>query len=211
MRVYTTCRNFRITPALKRQLEDRLAKLERYSFVREAHVVLVVQKFRHTAEFVLKTNDKEVLCREESKDMASSIDTAVLRLERQLKKVKEKRSTRLLHDGTRTNGDEAKGAVRSAARIALGSPTGLGAEGRRARATSPDVDEVDAGEAPALIAETARLRKLTPAEAGTVLLAGSDAFLAFLNAETDDLNVIHRRKDGRLGWVAPAGRRRPRS
>jgi len=208
MRVHTTCRNFRLTPALNRQLEERLARLERHATVREAHVVLAVEKFRHSVEIVLKTGDKDLVCREESKDMAGSIDAAVLRLERQLKKRKDKRTTRLLHDGTRTNGDEARGAVRSAARIAMGTGTGLGAPGKKARALRPV--EIDDEEAPTLVPSTLKVKKMQPADAGNLFLAGGDPFLAFLNAETEEMNVIYRRKDGRLGWLAPGSRRRPR-
>jgi hypothetical protein len=134
--------------------------------------------------------------------MLVSIETALGRLERQLKKVKDRRSTRLKHDGTRPNGDAAKGAVRSAARIAIGSATGLGAPGKKKRATE------DA--APRLVPEAAPTRLYTPEEARAVLLATDDPFLAFLNAETEELNLLYRRDDGQLGWLSRRARRRPR-
>ncbi len=208
MRVYTTGRNCRVTPDLKRQLDERLAKLERFGAVREVHVILTVQKFRHVAEVLLNMGEKEIVCREEAKDMVSAIEATMSRLERQLKKLKERRSTRLLHDGTHTNGDESMGAKRSAARIAIGTKAGLGAAGKKAHAAR--LAESDEADAPALVAEGARVKKMTPGDAGTLFLAGGDPFLTFLNAETEELNIIYRRKDGRLGWVAPGGRRRPR-
>jgi len=205
MRVHTTSRHARLTPAQRRFLEGRLAKLERFAFVREAHVVLETQKNRYTAEVLLKTHDKELMCREESHDMIASIDQAVDRLETQLKKLKERRSTRLLKDGTRTNGDESKGAVRAAARIAVGSRAGLGARGKKQALREEPEDD-----APRLVPETAPARRRTPEQARADLLAGDDAFLAFVNADTEELNLLYRRDDGHVGWLTRRARRRPR-
>jgi putative sigma-54 modulation protein len=119
MQIHTTCRHGKLTPAVRRFLEERLAKLERFAFVSEAHVILESVKYRHTAEVLLKTRKKELIAREESSDQTGAIDAAIDRLERQLKRLKERTSTRILHDGTRTNGDERRGAKRSAARLAI--------------------------------------------------------------------------------------------
>jgi putative sigma-54 modulation protein len=202
MRVQTTSRHTKLTPAQKRFLEERLAKLERFAFVREASVVLASEKNRHSVEVRLKTHAKEFVCREESHDMLLSIDVAVGRLERQLKKVKDRRTTRLKHDGTRPDGDEALGAVRSAARVAVGSAAGLGARGKKAKPVDDD--------APRLVPEAAPARRRTPEEARTELLSGDDAFLAFVNAETEELNLLYRRDDGQVGWLTRRARRRPR-
>jgi putative sigma-54 modulation protein len=119
MQIHLTCRHGKLPPAVRRFLEERLAKLERFAFVSEAHVILENEKYRHTAEILLKTRQKELIAREEADDQTGAIDRAVDRLERQVKRLKEKRSTRILHDGTRTNGDERRGARRSAARLAI--------------------------------------------------------------------------------------------
>ncbi len=132
MQIQTTCRHTKMTPSLKRFLEQRLAKLERFADVREAHVILASQKYVQTAEVLLKTRRKELVAREESHDLVLSVDRAVDRLERQLKKMREKSSSRLLREATRSNGDVA-GAKRSAARAALGR-TGAGEEASTAAA-----------------------------------------------------------------------------
>jgi putative sigma-54 modulation protein len=219
MQIHTTCRQTKLTPALKRLLDERLAKLEKFSTIREAHVVLEAAKYRQIAEIVLKTKGKELVCREESRDMATSIEAAVGRLERQLKKLKEKRTTRQLHDGTRTNGDEAKGAVRSAARVAIH----LGEEGGKAKpgpvakapsrkaarvASARDADETS--DEPAIVAGKPHPKPLSLEEATLELTANGEEFLAFVNAETEELNVLYRRKDGDLGWIERGGRRRSR-
>ena len=119
MQIHTTCRHGKLSPAVRRFLEERLSKLEKFATVSEVHVILDNEKYRHTAEILLKTRQKELIAREEADDQTGAIDRAVDRLERQVKRLKEKRSTRILHAGTRTNGDERRGAKRSAARLAI--------------------------------------------------------------------------------------------
>jgi RNA polymerase sigma-54 factor len=213
MQIHTTCRNTRMTPALKRVLEERLAKLERFQGVREAHVVLIAEKYRQTAEIVLKTKGKEFVCRAESRDMAASIEDAVNRLERQLKKLKEKRTTQRLHDGTRTNGDESLGAVRSAARAAIGRDEEKAAVVKKPSRKAARVAQAkEGGDAlgPAIVAAKPHPKPLSLEEATLELTSNGDEFLAFVNAATEELNVLYRRKDGDLGWIERGGRRRPR-
>ena len=211
MQIHTTCRHTRMTPALKRVLEERLAKLERFQAVREAHVVLIAEKYRQIAEIVLKTKGKDFVCREESRDMAASIEAAVGRLERQLKKLKEKRSTQRLHDGTRTNGDESLGARRSAARAAIDREEATEKPPSRKTARVAQAREGAAeGRGPAIVAAKPYPKPLSLEEATLELGSNGDEFLAFVNSDTEELNVLYRRKDGDLGWIERGGRRRSR-
>jgi len=209
MQIHTTCRNTRMTPALKRVLEERLAKLERFTAVREAHVVLIAEKYRQIAEIVLKTKGKEFVCRAESRELATSIEDAAGRLERQLKKLKEKRSTQRLHDGTRTNGDESLGARRSAARAAIDREETVAVAKKPSR-KSARVAQAREGGAPSIVAAKPHPKPLSLEEATLELASNGDEFLAFVNADTEELNVLYRRKDGDLGWIARGGRRRMR-
>ena len=214
MQIHTTCRHTRMTPALKRLLEERLTKLERFLAVREAHVVLIAEKYRQIAEIVLKTRGKEFVCREESRDMAGSIEAAASRLERQLKRLKEKRSTQRLHDGTRVNGDDALGAIRSAARAAIDRGSSVEDAKRRPRRKAERVASNRDGEGgplgPAIVAARPHPKPLSLEEATLELTSNGHEFLAFVNAETEELNVLYRRKDGDLGWIERGGRRRTR-
>jgi putative sigma-54 modulation protein len=53
-------------------------------------------------------------------------------------------------------------------------------------------------------------KPLTVEEAADQLLADGSEFVAFVNAQTEQLNVLFRRPDGDLGLIAPrrAGGRR---
>lgn len=213
MQIHTTCRNTRMTPALKRVLEERLQKLERFQAVREAHVVLIAEKYRQIAEIVLKTKGKDFVCRAESRDLAASIEDAAGRLERQLKKLKEKRSTQRLHDGTRTNGDESLGARRSAARAAIDRDEAVAVAKRPSRKSARVAQAREGaaeGPGPAIVAAKPYPKPLSLEEATLELASNGDEFLAFVNADTEELNVLYRRKDGDLGWIERGGRRRSR-
>jgi putative sigma-54 modulation protein len=216
MQIHTTCRHTKLTPAIQRHLEERLAKLERFATIREAHVVLETEKYRQIVEIQLKSRDREIVSKEEARDMIASIDLAADRLERQLKKLKEKRSTQIRHDGTRANGDETRGAVRSAARAALGdeviappAPTGR-KTARRAQALAKIETADDETELPRVVPAKPHPRPLSVEDAALLLSSNGAEFLAFVNAETEELNVLYRRKDGDLGLIEGGLHRRSR-
>ena len=91
MQITTTARHFELTPALKDHIEDRLTRLTRYfdQLIR-SHVTLSVQKHEHLAEIAMHGNGVDFNGHGKSEDMYVSVDLAVEKLERQLKKYKEK-------------------------------------------------------------------------------------------------------------------------
>ena len=91
MRLNITFRHTAPTDALKDYVEQKLDKLSKY--VRrslEANVVLSVEKFRHTADIAVSADGISIVGEERTEDMYSAIDMAVDKIERQLKKNKEK-------------------------------------------------------------------------------------------------------------------------
>ena len=95
MEITTTGRRYKLTADLKEAAENRLAKLERYSEgEREAHLILAVEKYRNIAELMLRADGNDLVSREESDEMVTSIDGVVDRMERQLKKLNARRKTR---------------------------------------------------------------------------------------------------------------------
>ena len=200
MRIHVTSRCARLTPAVRRYLDERLSRIERFAPAGEAHVILDVQKSRHVTEIVVRLKGRELVAREESHEAMASIDAAIGRLERQLKRTKEKQKTKVLKDGTRPNGDDKEGAVRSAARAML-------ATGRAARKRA---DEEEAARRPRIVpARGMPGRPVTLDEAADELLANGLEFLAFVNSVTDQMNVLYKRKDGNLGLIAARTPRRP--
>jgi len=56
----------------------------------DAHVILSVEKYRHIAEITLMVSGINLASKEESENMRLSIDRAVSKLERQVKRYKAK-------------------------------------------------------------------------------------------------------------------------
>ncbi len=56
----------------------------------DAHVILSVEKYRHSAEITLTVSGLTMASKEESENMHMSIDRAVSKLERQVKRYKAK-------------------------------------------------------------------------------------------------------------------------
>ncbi len=95
MKTTVTGRHIEITPALRAHVEERVDHLTRFSGeATDATVVLSVEKYRHQAEVSLNVNGVLIQAKEETSEMYASIDEAVAKIERQLKKYKDRQHTR---------------------------------------------------------------------------------------------------------------------
>lgn len=91
MRIDITARHFELTKALEDHVRERLRTLKKYfESIINAHVILSVEKYRHITEITLKISRLTMASREESDNMYTSIDGAVEKLERQVKRYKQK-------------------------------------------------------------------------------------------------------------------------
>ncbi len=91
MNIIVTGRQLEITTALKNYAEKKIKRFNRYlSNISEAVVTLSVQKYRHKVEVLLKVNGVLIQAEGITGDVYSSIDEVAEKLERQIKKYKEK-------------------------------------------------------------------------------------------------------------------------
>jgi putative sigma-54 modulation protein len=91
MQVNITFRHLDPTEALKSHVKDRVAHVQRYiDRPSEAHAVLHVENLDHHAEITMKAGRFLLRGTAKSPDMYASIDAATDKIERQLKKHKEK-------------------------------------------------------------------------------------------------------------------------
>ncbi len=82
-----------LTAALRDHAEQKMLRLERYSDkITSAKVILSVDKSQQIAEATLSGLGTELFARAETDDMYRSIDELEAKLEKQLKKHKEKLS-----------------------------------------------------------------------------------------------------------------------
>lgn len=91
MNIIVNGRNIDVTPALRKYAEEKISRFERYlSNITEAIVTMTVEKYRHKVEVLLKANGVLIQAEGITGEIYSSIDDVVEKLEKQVKKYKEK-------------------------------------------------------------------------------------------------------------------------
>lgn len=91
MQITFTARHFKATNRLKTYCEKKVSRLKRYyDGIIECEIILDYEKLDQIAEIAIKVYGQRLVAIEKSEDIFKSIDSAVNKLERQLKKYKEK-------------------------------------------------------------------------------------------------------------------------
>ncbi len=176
MNIAYTFKNFEPSEHLKKYAARRFQKLVRFvpkADNAELHVNMTVDKFRHKIEVQFIGDSINTSAVEESQDMYASVDMVLEKLEAQLKKHFEKIK-----------------------------------ENRRGKnSSSEEFVEYVSG-------QNARMRKVVERdhfepkpmhvdEAAMQLEGRDDIFMVFLNAETEQVNVLYKRNNGNLGLIVP--------
>lgn len=92
MRVTFTARHYKSSPRLKQYAEEEVKRLERfYDGIISCEIVLDYQKDIQIAELNVSVHGQMLTVIEKSEDIYKSIDLAVDKMERQLKRYKEKK------------------------------------------------------------------------------------------------------------------------
>lgn len=174
MKVIVTGRNLDITDAIKDQVVSKLSKFDKYfNSEVEAQATFSTQKNLHIVEVTIPLKNGSFFRAEGvTDDMYSSIDEAVDRISKQMKKHKTKIQKRF--------------QGRESIKFEL-------------------IPEPETQEKEASIVKTKRfaVKPMVPEEAVLQMeLLGHD-FFVFLNGETDEVNVVYKRKDGDFGLIEP--------
>jgi putative sigma-54 modulation protein len=91
MQLNITFRHVEPSDALKAYAVEKVDRLKKYfDGLVEGHVILSLEKIRHTAEVTLQANGIRVNAKEENADFYSAVDNVSEKLERQLVRYKEK-------------------------------------------------------------------------------------------------------------------------
>ena len=168
-------KNIDVTPGLREAVESKLGKLERYFTPNtEIHVTLSVQKGHQKIEVTIPVKGGMVRSEQESSDMYVSIDLVEEVIERQLRKYKNKLVAR-----------EQEG-------------------GNFKQELFEEDDKIeDAGEIKIVRTKKFGFKPMYPEDACVQMeLLGHD-FYVFCNAESDEVNVVYRRKNGTFGLIEP--------
>jgi putative sigma-54 modulation protein len=192
MQISTTFRHMEASPAVREYAEERLDKIRKY-FQREllaAHATFSVERnHNHTAEFSLTLPNGIVLqARETTEDMYSSVDLAAARIERQVRKWKEKIRTHKPHGGPSVSIRQAVIASES-----FDPQPGADDGAEKAKTT--------AGKVHVVRERTLEVRNLAVEDAAMQLNLMEKEFLVFTDVDTNTISVIYRRKDGNYGLI----------
>ena len=175
MRITITGRNIDLTQGLKDAVEEKLSKLEKYFKPdTDVYVTLSVEKERQKIEVTIPTKGHVIRSEQVSNDMYVSIDLVEEVIERQLRKYRTKLSSKKI------------------AAAELFTPEFLEAD-------APEDDEE------VKIVRTKRfgMKPMYPEDACIQMeLTGHD-FFVFRNAETDEVNVVYKRKGNTYGLIEP--------
>jgi len=95
MNIIINGRHMDITPAIRQYSEEKLKRFEKYvKNISEAVVTLSVEKYRHRAEVLMRVNGVNIQAESVTGEIYASIDEVVEKLERQIKKHKDKLTSR---------------------------------------------------------------------------------------------------------------------
>ncbi|MBW2107981.1 MAG: ribosome-associated translation inhibitor RaiA [Deltaproteobacteria bacterium] len=165
---------------LKAYAFEKLDRFDRFlQNPAKANVVLTVEKFRHIAEINISADGFSINAHEETSDMYSAIDMALDKIDKQLKKNKKKFKKR------RSTAAKSKTYPHEEAEAFSSEPLEEDALPKIMKIKSVDYKPMDVDEA------VLQMRLI------------KDSFLVFADAETDQINVLYRLKDGNFGLIQP--------
>lgn len=91
MRVNFTARHYKSSTRLKQYVQNEVKKLEKYyDGIIDCDIILDYQKEIQIAEIIVSVYGSKLTVIEKTEDIYKSIDNAITKLERQLKKYKQK-------------------------------------------------------------------------------------------------------------------------
>jgi len=93
MQLSVTGHHVEVTTAMRNYVANKLEKVERhFDLVSDVHCILTVEKLRHKAEATVNLNGGKIYADATEEDMYAAIDGLVDKLDRQVRKHKEKRA-----------------------------------------------------------------------------------------------------------------------
>lgn len=178
MQISVTFRNLEPSDVLRNYAIERVTKVKKFiEGFSEANVVLSVKKFRHIAQVTILASGTKIVGQEETNDMYSAIDLVVDKIEKQVKRHREKVRDRKPVPNIKSR------------------PVGINilTYGRS-----------EGENAPRIIKSERHLAKPMYLDEAVMQLDVLDnEFLVFTNAESETINVLYKRRDGDYGLIEP--------
>ena len=174
MRYTITGRNIEVTPGLKAAVEKKIGKLEHF-FTPDTEVIVAMsaQKDRQKIEVTIPIKGNTIRAEESSSDMFSSIDLLEAASERKTRRYRKK----LI--------DRKQAAVSFS------------------QAFIEEEDELPDDEIQIVKTKKFAIKPTNPEEACLQMEMLGHSFYVFLNSDTDQVNVVYKRKNGTYGLIEP--------
>lgn len=196
MQLNITFRQFGTSDALKEYARERVERVNKLlDRAGEAHVVLSLERHLHHADITIHSGAWVLRGRDKSDDMYASIDLAMDKIERQLRRYKDKLKThhgpeRVHHRHGLINQLRVRHDVFEVADEAPPAPA--------AAAPPPSASP----HAPRVVRSNELLAKAMTVEDAVVQMnLMNNDFLVFQNLASNEMNVVYRRKDGQYGLL----------
>jgi putative sigma-54 modulation protein len=176
MQVSVVGRHIEVTEALKQYATEKFGRLEKYlpGTMQAVITLSVVKKGHHIAEAAIKSNGVLIQASEETEEMYAALDLLIEKIERRVRRYKEKLVNHKHHSG-RTEGQGVAASPHSDERI-------------------PQIIKTKRFD----------LKPMQPEEAVMQMELLDKNFFIFSNALNGQVNVIYKRKDGNVGLIEPA-------
>ena len=198
MQLNITFRNLASSDSLKDYAKDKVERVHKYlDRAGEAHVVLSLERHLHHADITIMSGAWLLRGREKSEDMYASIDLAMDKIERQLRRYKEKLKTHHGRDRVHHRQELMNQLLVRHDVFAISPPAGV---------EPPEeveaVAEVAAPPSQTIVRTNEFLAKpMTVQDAVMQMDLMNNDFLVFTNASSNEMNVVCRRKDGLYGLI----------
>jgi putative sigma-54 modulation protein len=168
MKISVTFRNGEGENWQKVYAEEKMQKLKKYlDAPAEAHIIVSMEKFRNATEINLSSNGWNINAKEEGKDMRIALDRCVDKIEKQLKKQKEK--------------------------VREHKPKGI----RRSKEKSVAIEEAEETTTNKITeTRKVILKPMTFDEAVMELEEENDRFIIYRDASSENVSLIYRHDDG---------------
>ena len=177
MRISITGKNLEISDYLRGLVEKKVGKLDRYfSQDTEAAVTLSMEKNRHIVEVTIPYDGGVIRGEEVTADMYASIDNVLDKLEKQIIRHRTK-----LEKSLRT------GAFKYDEPLFGGT-----------------YEDTEDDEGPQIVrVKRFNVKPMSEEEAMLQIEMVGHSFYVFMNADTEAINVLYKRKDGNYGLIEP--------
>ncbi|HIJ80685.1 MAG TPA: ribosome-associated translation inhibitor RaiA [Desulfuromonadales bacterium] len=179
MHVTTTFRHMEQSDALKAYAEEKLERVKKYidSPINAQVYFTVEKKIRHIVEIVISGKGVSSKASEATNDMYAAVDAVIDKIERQLVRYKEK--------------------------IKAHKPASED-HGRQLSKKIYAAESIETSSEPVVIKTTTETAKpMSVEEAVMQMNLLHKDFTIFTDADSNELNVLYRRKDGNFGLIEP--------